>query len=1033
MSKTFISYVWQHSARRQIYVLFLTILSFPLLYMTLELPKQIINDAVQGGHFPVEFFGFSFDQVPYLIFLCFAYLGFVLTGGLLKMHTNTVKGVIGERLLRRLRYSLIERIMRFPLPYFRRTPQGALISMVTAEAEAIGNMLGEAIARPAFAAGQMLTILAFFFIQNFWLGLAAIAMIPIQAYIVPKLQRKINALNKERIIVVRKLSDQIGETVSGAQDLRANGGVMYTLAQFTKRFGQIFTIRLEIYQRKFFMKFLNNTLNQLTPFLLLLIGGYLVINGELTIGALTAALASYKDLLGPWRDLLSYYSQIQDVSLRYRTITEQFKPNGMIDENLFFGQPETLPRLDGPIVFDKVTVNDAYGNPVLADMTTEIPVGSMVAVRAQGASARRALTQLMSRAVMPASGQLTIAGHDLAALHQGVVTARIGVMAEEAHLFHGGITRNAQMALWRKPHLDGDIPEEWRQEIREAKRVGNSVDPADATWVDYSVAGVKDEVELRLWWAHIIRQAGFEDFLLKRALNNKMDRGRHVDLAAKLVELRPAIRKRLRDEKLERFIHPFDADMFNPGLTAIENILFAAQTHIEEDDSAKIDLAALDFIRKIGAEADHTEFSIDILETLIQTFSTVGTDHPVFRRLSNVSPDMFEELKRIHEQRARGEKVEEDDWLLVLGLPFHITAEQLGDVFPPDIQEELVKARQEYARELHEEIGDAFEPIQWDAYIDCLPMVENLIFGKIAIGSDRETQLVYEIVLDELTKAGLNTEVLLLIGDMETGFGGTEIPAVAFDRIAFVRATIKKPDVLILERPFSRADQQIRTAFQTNLRTLLPDTTIIYIDADIPAELTFDKTYEIVDGALIDLALGADGEVIDETMTQPKTAMGDLNKKLRILSQIDSLSKLDGTHLRLLAYAARWVRYDAGDYVFRAGDSPDGAYIFTSGEGELQWPIEAGGHEVITSVLPGRMIGDMSVFMDEQRLLDLYCHTEMVGLRIERQALNDVIAHDSTVALSLLRTVSGHLSGAANQIAVLTRELDIARNKEAAE
>ena len=174
MSKTFISYVWNFSARQQIYVLILTVLSFPLLYMTLELPKQIINDAIQGDGFPISLLGFSFEQVPYLVFLSFAYLGFVLVGGLLKMHTNTVKGVIGERLLRRLRYQLIERIMRFPLPYFRRTSQGALISMVIAEAEAIGGMLGEAIARPAFAIGQMLTILAFFFIQNFWLGLAAI-------------------------------------------------------------------------------------------------------------------------------------------------------------------------------------------------------------------------------------------------------------------------------------------------------------------------------------------------------------------------------------------------------------------------------------------------------------------------------------------------------------------------------------------------------------------------------------------------------------------------------------------------------------------------------------------------------------------------------------------------------------------------------------------------------------------------------------------------------------------------------------------
>ncbi|MFC6670388.1 ABC transporter transmembrane domain-containing protein [Marinobacterium aestuariivivens] len=74
--------------------------------------------------------------------------------------------MVGERLLRRLRYRLINHMLRFPTSRFRRTSQGELVSMVTAEVEPLSGIMGDALAHPLFQAGQMLTILTFLFVQN---------------------------------------------------------------------------------------------------------------------------------------------------------------------------------------------------------------------------------------------------------------------------------------------------------------------------------------------------------------------------------------------------------------------------------------------------------------------------------------------------------------------------------------------------------------------------------------------------------------------------------------------------------------------------------------------------------------------------------------------------------------------------------------------------------------------------------------------------------------------------------------------------
>lgn len=163
-------------------------LSFPFLYAALELPKIIINDAIDGKGFPVTVFGQTFEQIPFLLGLCAALLGLVVINGLFKMKVNVLKGGLAERLPRRLRYQFYARILRFPLLRFQKTSQGELVSMVTAEGESLSAYFGDSIAKPAYQGGTMITILIFLFVQDPTLGLASVALIPVQAWLIPKLQ-----------------------------------------------------------------------------------------------------------------------------------------------------------------------------------------------------------------------------------------------------------------------------------------------------------------------------------------------------------------------------------------------------------------------------------------------------------------------------------------------------------------------------------------------------------------------------------------------------------------------------------------------------------------------------------------------------------------------------------------------------------------------------------------------------------------------------------------------------------------------------
>ena len=367
MQRSIYGFIFKHSLPQQIVLVVLTFAALPFIYLQAELPKEIVNDAIaaDSADFPVSLYGFELDQITYLFFLCGTFLALVLVNGGFKYVLNVARGRLGERMLRRLRYELYCRVLRFPIPHFRRVSQGELIPMITQEVEPLGGFIGDAIARPLYQGGILITLLIFIMMQDPVLGVAAIALFPVQGVLIPILQKRVNALAKERVQNVRRLSDHLGESIAGITEIHANDSGHYQRARFAQRLGIIYEIRYKIFIRKFLIKFINNFLAQFTPFLFYAAGGYLAIQGELSVGALIAVISAHKDMNAPWKELLAFYQQREDARIKYEVVIEQFDPRGLLDENLQ-SQQDVEPFPAGTkVTFRGVTLSDEDGTVYL--------------------------------------------------------------------------------------------------------------------------------------------------------------------------------------------------------------------------------------------------------------------------------------------------------------------------------------------------------------------------------------------------------------------------------------------------------------------------------------------------------------------------------------------------------------------------------------------------------------------------------------------------------------------------------------------
>ena len=933
MERTLFAFIWKFSSASSCSCWRMTLFTFPFLYATLELPKRIINDAIGAEGAVVDVWGYEFTQIQFLMALCFGYLGCGAGAhGLLKMRLNTMKGVLAERMLRRFRYTLINRMMRFPRSYFQNTSQGELVSMVTSEAEPMGGLMGDFVAQPVFQAGQMLVIVFFLFAQSVWFGLAGIALIPLQAWLIPMLQRQINLLNKARIKEVRHFAAEIGETAAGITDLRTNGGWRYRLAGFTDRLGRLFDIRFRIYQKKFFMKFLNNFITQLTPFFFYAVGGYLAIKGEITVGALVAALAAYKDLSSPWKELLAYYNQTQDMSLRWEIVTERFAPDHMIAQDKFDGEPEAIPHLRGDIELSNVWVRDYGGENILCDINLSIPAGSHVALEVASQQERTALSELLTREINPSRGHITVAGHDLAGLHQAVVAARIGYASAQPYLFQGTIGDNLLMPLKTSPKTMLWDPKKKDRATIEAQRSGNSADSTRAEWLDPALAELDTAEEVNRFWYEVTSALGTADAIFERMLQSRMDPAKHPGLAARIVALRAAVHARLKERGLDAVVNQFDPDTFNPSVPLGGNLMFAAPKQDISQEGLVAEKGFLAMVVDQGLAAPGIAISQTVVETLHQTFGRDGTDHPLFTELG-IDEALYERLVDIAaRRREQGDAaLDHDEFALLLTVPFAFTAEQIGPAFPDSFKQEILRIRKTKGPMMRDLASEMFVPIEPQNYLPRLTVLENLLYGRISGIAGIQGDLVQDAVAELLDEHDLKQEISVNLFDAQTAIGGANLPVAFQQRAAVGRAAIKRPDVLVLNQAFSGQSAEDQAQIRNRLSALLPQTTQIYINDSFAKAADFDLHVKISNGRIGGVAH------LEGSEDEPG-ASDDLRRKLRIIGRNELFGSLDPRNRRLLAFAAQWYTAKAGQRIFRADDRADAVYLCLSGLGRAGPP-----------------------------------------------------------------------------------------------
>lgn len=848
----------------------LVLLSLPFYWTSLDIPKRIVNDAIQGRAFKdgqqtanlfkfslslpdflggaqlVSFDGIGFQQISYLYALSGMFLFFVLVNGAFKYVINIRKGILGERMLRRLRFDLVALMLRFRPEDMRNIKPSEAASMIKDEVEPIGGFIGDAFIEPAFLGTQAITALMFIMMQNVWLGLMAVTIVFLQAVFVPVLRREQIRLGRIRQLKSRELAGRIGEIVEISPFIRVHGTGKYQAADIGDRLWTLFEIRAALFKRKFGVKYLNNLLAQLAPFFFYTVGGYLALNGRIDIGQLVAVIGAYRDLPPPIKDLIDWDQARTEAIIKYEQVVLQFSRPTTADE--VAGTEPVLPPADAPIVLGSLKVMEGRGTVLLDTLSLDLQRPGLVALVGPSGSGRDILPKVIGRQITSYQGVARLGDYSFASMPDRVASRVIAYAGSDHHLVSGTIRDNICASLNRTMPAQGTDADDSRERLRrkEARNTGNPEVSAMADWIDYAAAGVGGAEELDQAVLDALRVAAADDDIYRLGLRGRFGDTPDAGLAEGFVKARHAIRARLAEKGLTNLIEPFDPQRYNNSASIRENLLFGVAL---DERLARENLTADAFFRSIiqaeGLLEPLTDAGLKIVETVTEVFAGLPSDHPLFERFSLIQPLDMPSYARLLEYAADRESrlrlpMEGRIKLVSLALSYVEQRHRLSILDLPFCAR-ILRARASFRRFLPAAYAESIEFYDPEKVMVSAPVQDNLLFGRIAFGIAKAEARVTAVVDETLAELDLRKLIFRLGLDFEVGVNGRQLQAPQRIAINLARCLVRRPDILVLDGTLAGLGSVESREIMRRVRENMTGRTLIATFSDVGDTEGFDR------------------------------------------------------------------------------------------------------------------------------------------------------------------------------------------------
>ncbi len=380
--------------------------------------------------------GINFDKIGKI---ALTLLGLYVVSALFSFVQGFTMTSIAQKVTYKLRNDIVVKINKLPMKYFDKRTNGEVLSVITNDIDTLGMNLNQSITQIITSICTIIGILIMMFSISWQMTLISLIILPITGILVKKIVGKSQKYFKKQQDYLGHVNGQVEEVYGGLNIVKVFNAEGKVIKDFEKA-------NDELYHSGWKSQFLSGLMFPVMNFIsnvgyvaVAVAGGYLAINGTITVGNIQSFIQYNKQFTQPINQIAQISSMLQAMMAAAERIfefleepEEKITAKGNIDSS----------KLKGNVEFEHVKFGYDKDRTIINDFNASVKVGQKIAIVGPTGAGKTTMVKLLMRFYDVTDGKILVDNHNIQDLKRGELRKMFGMVLQDTWLFGGTVKEN---------------------------------------------------------------------------------------------------------------------------------------------------------------------------------------------------------------------------------------------------------------------------------------------------------------------------------------------------------------------------------------------------------------------------------------------------------------------------------------------------------------------------------------------------------------------------------------------------------------